>query len=177
MIVYNKYTNLRDHVWYSSSNIVYSECIDSDTEFKTLKIVFKEGRTYMYRDVDVEDYIRFKNAESNGKAFNQFIKKYECVRMPDTDAATLDGMMKSFQEEDQQTTEAFSNLQYTLSVDNKTGEFTLKLNGKDIFSGIEGQVSIVRLLRSMNIAYAMVEAEEEKSKEDGSEGETTDVME
>ena len=32
-------------------------------------------------------------------SFNQFIKKYECVRMPDTEASTLDEMMKSFQEE------------------------------------------------------------------------------
>ena len=177
MIVYNKYTNLRDHVWYSSSNVIYSECIDSDTELKTLKIVFKEGRTYMYRDVNVEDYIRFKNAESNGKAFNQFIKKYECVRMPDTEASTLDEMMKSFQEEDTQTSEAFSNLQYTLVVNDKTGEFTLQLNGKDIFSGIEGQVSIVRLLKSMNIAYAMVDANQANVSEDGSESEKADGVE
>ena len=176
MIVYNKYTNLRDHVWYSSSNVVYSECIDSDTEFKTLKVVFKGGRTYMYRDVDVEDYIRFKNAESNGSAFNQFIKKYECVRMPDTDPASLDGMLRSFQEEDTQTTEAFSNLQYSLVVNDKTGEFTLRLNGNDIFSGIEGQVSIIRLLKSMNIAYAMINSEDER-KDDGCDGEKTDGLE
>ena len=128
-------------------------------------------------DINVEDYIRFKNAESNGKAFNQFIKKYECVRMPDTEASTLDEMMKSFQEEDTQTSEAFSNLQYTLVVNDKTGEFTLQLNGKDIFSGIEGQVSIVRLLKSMNIAYAMVDANQANVSEDGSESEKADGVE
>lgn len=176
MIVYNKYTNLRDHTWYDSSNIVYSECIDSDTEKKTLKIVFKQGRTYLYRDVDVEDYILFKNAESNGKAFNQYIKKYECVRMPDTSQSDLDNMRTEFMEEDGQTTEAFSNLQYELEVDNATGEFTLKLNRKDIFSGIEGQVSIVRLLKSMNIAYAMTERQNVDGEiaEDGGDGKTAD---
>ena len=76
MIVYNKYTNLRDHVWYSSSNVIYSECIDSDTELKTLKIVFKEGRTYMYRDVNVEDYIgsmikTWEHQLENGEADDQ----------------------------------------------------------------------------------------------------------
>lgn len=176
MIVYNKYTNLRDHTWYDSSNVVYSECIDSDTEKKTLKIVFKQGRTYLYRDVDVEDYIRFKNAESNGKAFNQFIKKYECVRMPDTAQSDLDEMRNGFMEEDGQTSEAFSNLQYVLEVDDQTGEFVLKLNGHDIFSGIEGQVSIVRLLKSMNIAYLMkgMENAEGHTEKDGSDSEAAD---
>jgi hypothetical protein len=81
MIVYNKYTNSRDYTWYDSSNIVFSECIDTTEEEKTLKIVFKQGRTYIYRKVDVNDYLLFRNAESNGKAFNQYIKKYECVRL------------------------------------------------------------------------------------------------
>lgn len=168
MITYSKYTNLRDHVWYDSSNVVYSECIDTDNEFKTLKIVFKQGRTYLYKKVDVEDYIRFKNAESNGKAFNQFIKKYECVRMPDTDKKSLDILMETFINEDSVTTEAFSNLHYSLAVDDVTGEFVLSLNGKDIFSGIEGQVSIMRLLKSLNIAYSMTEL-----KKDGTDGDNS----
>lgn len=175
MITYNKYTNLRDHVWYDSSNVVYSECIDTDNEFKTLKIVFKEGRTYLYKSVDVEDYIRFKNAESNGKAFNQFIKKYECVRMPDTEKKTLDELMESFINEDSQTSEAFSNLHYALAINEETGEFVLSLNGKDIFSGIEGQVSIMRLLKSLNIAYSLTELKKEETN--GDNGEETDGLE
>ena len=53
MIVYNRYVNQEDHVWYESSNIIYSKCYDTqNSKFKSLKIVFKGGRTYLYRDVD-----------------------------------------------------------------------------------------------------------------------------
>lgn len=166
MIIYNKYTNLRDHTWYDSSNVVYSECIDTDKPEKTLKIVYKQGRTYLYRDVNVDDYILFKNAESNGKAFNQYIKKYECVRLPDTPLEELDKKMKEFQQDDSEAAEVFGNLQYTLSINETNGEFTLSLNGKDIFSGIENQVSIIRLLKCMNIAYMLVDKTNDSGNEE-----------
>ena len=38
-----------------------------------------------------------------------------------------------------------------------TGEFRLVLDGKPIYEGIEGQVSIVNLLQSMHIQYATKE--------------------
>lgn len=157
MIAYNKYTDNRDHTWYNSSNVLYSKCIDTETDLKTLEIVFKQGRTYLYRDVTVDDYIMFKNAGSNGEAFNKFIRKYDCVRLPDTDLDELSKLMETFQKEDGETSEAFSNLQYALAVDDRTGEFELRLNGRTIFSGIEGKVSIVRLLKSMCIAYTMID--------------------
>ena len=82
MIIYNRYVNQEDHVWYDSSNIVYSKCYDTqNTKFKTLKIVFKGGRTYVYRNVDADDYIIFKTATSNGQEFNKRIKKYDAVRI------------------------------------------------------------------------------------------------
>lgn len=174
MIIYNKYTGQRDHTWYNSSNVVYSECIDSDNEYKTLKIIFKGGRTYLYKNVDVEDYIRFKNSESNGKAFNDLIKKYDCVRMPDTDMATLDTLKSDFMEEDGKVSEAMGNLNYELRANGETGEFVLMLNGREIFSGIEGQVSIIRLLKSMNIAYVMTELK--NSAENGSESKESDGL-
>lgn len=70
-----------DRVWYGSSNLVYSECDDKDGELKTLRIVFKKGDIYEYKDVDVKDYVMFiagGTEGSNGKAFYKFIKpKYE----------------------------------------------------------------------------------------------------
>ena len=67
MIVFNRYVNQEDHTWYDSSNVVYSKCYDTQsTKFKTLKIVFKGGRTYLYKDVDADLYLQFKNAQSNG---------------------------------------------------------------------------------------------------------------
>ena len=69
-----------DHVWYDSSNILYSECDDIPDSLKTLRITFKGGDTYRYDDVDVNDYVLFASGgpdASNGKAFNRFIRKYK----------------------------------------------------------------------------------------------------
>ena len=160
MIVYNKYTNSRDYTWYDSSNIVYSECIDTTEEEKTLKIVFKQGRTYIYRKVDVNDYLLFRNAESNGKAFNQYIKKYECVRLPDTDLNKLEEQKNAFQEENQVVAEAMTNLSYHMEYNQETKEFRLKLNDNVIYEGIEGHVNIMRLLKCMSINYSVSELNE-----------------
>ncbi len=70
-----------DRVWYDSSNVFYSECEDGNTAKKTLRVVFKNGATYQYRDVDVNDYIMFIAGGvdgSNGKALNEFVKKKKC---------------------------------------------------------------------------------------------------
>lgn len=159
-IVYNKYSNNRDHTWYDSSNVVYSVCYDANTEKKVVKIVFKQGRTYLYRDVDVNDYLLFKTAESTGKSVNDFIiKKYKSVRLPDTDLGTIEALKDDFINENKITEEAFTNLVYHLEINNDTKEFRLKLNDKTIFEGIENQISIVRLLKSMNINYSISEME------------------
>ena len=159
-IVYNKYSNNRDHTWYDSSNVVYSVCYDANTEKKVVKIVFKQGRTYLYRDVDVNDYLLFKTAESTGKSVNDFIiKKYKSVRLPDTDLGTIEALKDDFINENKITEEAFTNLAYHLEINNDTKEFRLKLNDKTIFEGIENQISIVRLLKSMNINYSISEME------------------
>lgn len=73
---YNEEKKL-DRVWYESSNIVYSECDDTDTRNKVLRVTFKNGATYQYSDVDVNDYVMFVHGGldgSNGKALNKFIK-------------------------------------------------------------------------------------------------------
>lgn len=90
---YNQETKI-DRAWYSSSNIVYSECIDHENDFKTLKVVFKNGACYEYYKVSVQDYLMFMHGGldgSNGKALNSFIKKnkYEYKRIEDKDLNLL----------------------------------------------------------------------------------------
>ena len=90
---YNEETRI-DRAWYSSSNIVYSECIDNENDFKTLKVVFKNGACYEYYKVSVQDYLMFMHGGldgSNGKALNSFIKskKYEYKRIDDKDLNQL----------------------------------------------------------------------------------------
>lgn len=66
-----------DYIWYNSSNILFSMCEDTENELKTLIVVFKNGGTYKYKDVDVNDYVMFVHGGldgSNGKALNKFIK-------------------------------------------------------------------------------------------------------
>lgn len=80
-----------EKVWYQSSTIKHS--VFNDKEF-TLKIVFKQGRTYTYKDVSTFDYLMFRNGfgtdQSQGLSFNKFIKKYEYQRLDDTSEVLLE---------------------------------------------------------------------------------------
>lgn len=90
-----------ERMWYQSSNIKYSECIDNDNDLKTLKVVFSNGTQYEYKKVDVRDYLLFKNAASQGKALNEFVKPkgYEYEKLENADLATLDGELTFRMEE------------------------------------------------------------------------------
>lgn len=147
--IYSKYIKNEDHNWYDSSNIVYSVCFDGATN-KSLKIVFKGGRTYLYKDVDPIDYVRFRDAESNGKVFNEVIKQYPCTKLNDTSLDELDRMKNEFIKLDHPT-------EYNIHIEfnDESGEFKLKINNKTVYEGIEGQVSIINLFKSMGLEYTM----------------------
>lgn len=104
MILFRQFDeeNKIDRVWYDSSNIVYSECDDKENSLKTLRVVFKNGATYQYKDVNVNDYVMFVHGGldgSNGKALNKFIKpKCEFERIADTDVAELTNQMLMLKE-------------------------------------------------------------------------------
>lgn len=85
----NVYSDNIDRTWYKSSNILYSECIDNDNKPKTLKVVFSNGRQYQYNDVDVRDYLFFRDGDSQGKALNSYIKKYTCTRLEDVNVDVI----------------------------------------------------------------------------------------
>lgn len=85
----NVYNDNIDRTWYKSSNILYSECIDNDNKPKTLKVVFSNGRQYQYNDVDVRDYLFFRDGESQGKSLNSYIKKYACTRLEDVNVDVI----------------------------------------------------------------------------------------
>lgn len=103
MIVFRDYDKEKklDRVWYQSSHIIYSECEDKEDDFKTLKIVFKGGKTYVYKGVNVNDYVMFIHGGldgSNGKALNKFIiPKCECEKVEDTDLAQLQEELEKLQ--------------------------------------------------------------------------------
>ena len=97
---FNFYTKNKDGVdldktWFDSSNIVYSECLDHDGTLKTLYIVFSNGTQYEYSDVPVQDYLFFRDSQSQGKALNEYIKakKYPYKKIEDKD---IDGINEEF---------------------------------------------------------------------------------
>jgi hypothetical protein len=48
-----------------------------------LIITFKGGASYSFKDVLTEDYQAFTTSESAGKAFNQYIRKYNGLKLED----------------------------------------------------------------------------------------------
>lgn len=96
---YNQEKRL-DRVWYSSSNIIYSECDDNENDFKTLRVVFKNGSCYEYYNVSVQDYLMFIHGGldgSNGKALNNFIKnkKYEYKKLENANLCEIQENLKN----------------------------------------------------------------------------------
>lgn len=174
MIVYNKYLDNQDYTWYDSSNVIFSKCYDNpDSSSKTLKIVFKNGRTYIYKDVDINDYLTFKTAQSNGQSVNtSIIKKYKGVRISDTDVDKLTKLKDDFIESEKNISETqMKDLVYKVDYDEKNSEFILKIGDKVIYHGNENKVSLFSLFKSMNIAYSLnvvdkIEYETDENKEE-----------
>ena len=85
-----------DKTWYDSSNVIYTECIDNDGELKQLKVVFANGSQYLYKDVDVRDYLLLREASSQGSTLNRIIKKkgYEYERL---DNANLENIREEYE--------------------------------------------------------------------------------
>ena len=123
---------------------------------KVVKIIFKNGRTYLYKDVDVNDYVKFRDAESNGSVFSKIINNYAATRIQDTDLDKLEGMKQKFMESNQEIQETkVSELGYVIEYCEETGEFVLKIGEKVIYSAVEGNVSIINLFKSMGINCAL----------------------
>lgn len=158
MIVYNKYLDNQDYTWYDSSNVLFSKCYDDpNSNTKTLKIVFKNGRTYIYKDVDINDYLTFKTAQSNGQAVNtSIIKKYKGVRISDTDVDKLTELREKFINDEKEISETpLKDLIYKVDYNEQNCEFTLAIGDKVIYHGNENKVSLFSLFKSMNIAYSL----------------------
>lgn len=68
----------------TQTNVYGSSTVESSTynyTDKELFVTFKHA-TYLYPQVTIQDYESFRDAESQGKALNQFIKpKYEAQKL------------------------------------------------------------------------------------------------
>ena len=86
--------------------------------------------------------------------FNTHIKKYSCVKQDNTDLGQLDLLKQAFQQDD---AIIIGHSTLELQINNESGEFVILKNGNPIFSGIEGQVSIMNLFKSLGINYMITE--------------------
>ena len=102
MLILKEYKNNVEKAWYNSSNVIYSECEDKVNDFKELKIVFKNGSTYIYHKVDVKDYLLFRTSISQGKAINEYIKKYEFDKIELSDVNEINFELNKRLEEEKQ---------------------------------------------------------------------------
>ena len=59
---------------YDSTNVLASKY---DKTKRKLAVIFGSGQQYLYHDVTLEDYKKFVNEDSQGKAINKYIKKYK----------------------------------------------------------------------------------------------------
>lgn len=130
------YINNVDKVWYDSSNILYSECDDIINSLKTLRVFFKNGRKYQYYDVNVNDYILFRESESQGKALSKIIKQYKCERLDDFDVERVKEELQSLLDEenkpnkDELFEELFKILKQVEDISNKFK--TIELNDDEL---------------------------------------------
>ncbi len=74
-----------------SSNILLSEY---DKTKKTLKITFKAGTQYLYKQILDRDYVRFEVSESQGSVFNKTMNKYEFEKLEKIDTTELLELIK-----------------------------------------------------------------------------------
>lgn len=85
--------------WYDSSMFYFTKMVEDETENKgDLTVVFKNGATYIYKDVRLEDYVLLvagRTDGSNGRTLNKLIKpKYEYERVADTDVKELEAELE-----------------------------------------------------------------------------------
>ena len=107
--IFNLYDNDLDKTWFDSSNILYAECDDKTNQLKIVRITFKDGSTYQYKDVNVTDYLMFREAASNGKAFFKYIKKYECEKMDKKSVESLQEELSTLLNENNKSKQNIEN--------------------------------------------------------------------
>lgn len=139
--------DVKDKAWFESSNIVYGECDESDTQYKTVRIVFKNGSTYQYDDVLVSDWVTFKNSDSQGKALKEhFIKPgYKYKRIENANLEALEDEYATRSGNDFILKVDTDNMKLSL-VDNKDNEkYSMDYPGEEITNDIKSMLESINL--------------------------------
>jgi len=93
---YNEETRT-DFCWFDSSNVLYAECDDKVDALKDIKVVFNDGRTYLYEKIPVNDFLLFSRGLSQGKDLFKYIAvkdngvpRYKTTKLENTDLKQLE---------------------------------------------------------------------------------------
>jgi hypothetical protein len=92
-------------VWYDSTMLLYSEMVENDEEnCGNLFMTFKNGTTYVYKNVRFEDYILLLSGGSDasqGKTLNKVIKSnYEYEKLGNADVAKIKAELNKTEEKE-----------------------------------------------------------------------------
>lgn len=71
---------------YDSTNVLATKY---DKTKRKLAVIFGSGHQYLYHDVTLEDYKKFENDDSQGKAIHKYIKKYKFDKVEEKVDVTL----------------------------------------------------------------------------------------
>jgi len=81
-------------MWVDSTMIYYTKMVENDDNTGSLYVTFKNGATYCYKEVTLEDYILFMgggNDASQGKTLNKIIKpKYSVEKCENVSIDSLE---------------------------------------------------------------------------------------
>lgn len=89
-------------VWYNSTMIAYTEMVEDENENKgNLFVTFRNGSTYVYKNVEFQDYMAFIGGAtdgSQGKTLNRAIKpKYDCEKVKGKSLSEIENALNEIQ--------------------------------------------------------------------------------
>lgn len=157
--LYNIYENSIDRTWYDSSHVLYSECDDVENGLKILDVVFKNGKKYRYFDVNVNDYLLFRESQSQGKGLMKYIKKYraECIDTVDTNLIVEEYYNNTAQEE---FSESGGTFNYFVEINEPKETCTVYCEGNvvDEFNTNDNSTNLLtKLSKSLKVKYNIIE--------------------
>lgn len=134
-------------VWYDSKMIAYSEMVEDEYENKgNLFITFRNGTTYVYKNVDFTDYILFLSGgidASQGKTLNKVIKtKYEYEKVNGLSIEEIQERLRQAEDEE-------NNAKSEEKANNNEKEKTYFISGHRNLTEEEFEKNYVPVLKSV----------------------------
>ena len=131
-------------VWYDSTMFVYTKAIEHENENKVdLYVTFKNGWTYKYKDVKMEDYILLLSGfeqSSHGKTLNRVIKpNYEFERCDNMNVDDLWQEYYKLKNEEDNKSEDVSKT-YFISGHRDITEEEFEINYQEVLNNIVSEI-------------------------------------